>query len=150
MALLEVKNLCTEFKTDQGRVQAVRGVSFELGEKEVLGIVGESGSGKSQTMYSIIGLLAENGVIADGKVIFDGKDISRNQFATKKEYEEMNEHFDKFADTLTKEQFKLFDLYDEKNTLFNDLIFERTYKNGIKTGMLLILELLDFEPTYNY
>ena len=89
MALLEVKNLCTEFKTDQGRVQAVRGVSFELGEKEVLGIVGESGSGKSQTMYSIIGLLAENGVIADGKVIFDGKDISRNQFATKKEYEEM-------------------------------------------------------------
>ena len=45
MALLEVKNLCTEFKTDQGRVQAVRGVSFELGEKEVLGIVGESGSG---------------------------------------------------------------------------------------------------------
>ncbi|MBR5795097.1 MAG: ABC transporter ATP-binding protein [Erysipelotrichaceae bacterium] len=89
MALLEVKNLCTEFKTDQGRVQAVRNVSFELGEKEVLGIVGESGSGKSQTMYSIIGLLAENGVIADGKVIFDGKDISRNQFATKKEYEEM-------------------------------------------------------------
>ena len=89
MALLQVKNLCTEFKTDQGRVQAVRGVSFELGEKEVLGIVGESGSGKSQTMYSIIGLLAENGVIADGKVIFDGKDISRNQFATKKEYEEM-------------------------------------------------------------
>ena len=71
MALLEVKNLCTEFKTDQGRVQAVRGVSFELGEKEVLGIVGESGSGKSQTMYSIIGLLAENGQISNGEVIFD-------------------------------------------------------------------------------
>lgn len=70
------------------------------------------------------------------------------EFFKTKEYEEMNKHFDKFADTLTKEQFKLFDLYDEKNTLFNDLIFERTYKNGIKTGMLLILELLNFEPTY--
>jgi len=89
MALLEVKNLCTEFKTDQGLVQAVRNVSFELGEKEVLGIVGESGSGKSQTMYSIIGLLAENGQISNGEVIFDGKNISRNQFSTKKEYEEM-------------------------------------------------------------
>ena len=89
MALLEVKNLCTQFKTDQGRVQAVRNVTFELGEKEVLGIVGESGSGKSQTMYSIIGLLAENGEIADGEVIFDGKDISRNKFKTKKEYEAM-------------------------------------------------------------
>lgn len=89
MALLQVKNLCTQFKTDQGRVQAVRNVTFELGEKEVLGIVGESGSGKSQTMYSIIGLLAENGEIADGEVIFDGKDISRNKFSTKKEYEAM-------------------------------------------------------------
>ncbi|MBQ9987934.1 MAG: ABC transporter ATP-binding protein [Erysipelotrichales bacterium] len=88
MALLEVKNLCTEFKTDQGRVQAVRGVSFELNQGEVLGIVGESGSGKSQTMYSIIGLLAENGIVSDGQVTFDGMDISRSSFKTKKEYEE--------------------------------------------------------------
>lgn len=88
MALLEVKNLSTEFKTDQGRVQAVRDVSFSLNQGEVLGIVGESGSGKSQTMYSIIGLLAENGVVTAGDVTFDGVDISRKNFKTKKAYEE--------------------------------------------------------------
>ena len=87
MALLEVKNLTTEFKTDQGIVKAVRDVSFSLNQGEVLGIVGESGSGKSQTMYSIIGLLAENGYVANGQVTFDGKDISRSSYATKKEYE---------------------------------------------------------------
>ena len=88
MALLEVNNLCTEFKTDQGKVQAVRDVSFSLNQGEVLGIVGESGSGKSQTMYSIIGLLASNGQYS-GHVEFDGKDISRASYATKKEYEEV-------------------------------------------------------------
>ncbi len=88
MALLEVKNLSTEFKTDQGRVQAVRNVSFSLNQGEVLGIVGESGSGKSQTMYSIIGLLAENGEVSSGEVTFDGQDISRRNFNTAKEYEE--------------------------------------------------------------
>ncbi len=87
MALLEVKNLSTEFKTDQGTVQAVRNVSFSLEQGEVLGIVGESGSGKSQTMYSIIGLLADNGVVASGEVTFDGQNISRSAFKDKKEYE---------------------------------------------------------------
>ena len=87
MALLEVKNLSTEFKTDQGTVQAVRNVSFSLEQGEVLGIVGESGSGKSQTMYSIIGLLADNGYVASGEVTFDGQNISRSAFKDKKEYE---------------------------------------------------------------
>lgn len=87
MALLDVENLCTEFKTDQGIVRAVRNVSFSLKEGEALGIVGESGSGKSQTMYTIIGLLADNANVTSGKVTFDGQDISRVNFATKKEYE---------------------------------------------------------------
>jgi len=88
MALLEVTNLSTEFTTSQGAVKAVRDVSFSLEKGEVLGIVGESGSGKSQTMYSIMGLLAGNGKITDGKVIFDGQDISRSAFPSKREYEE--------------------------------------------------------------
>ncbi len=87
MALLEVKGLSTTFRTDQGTVQAVRDVSFDLKEGEVLGIVGESGSGKSQTMYSIIGLLADNGEVGSGKIIFDGQDISHDNFKDKKEYE---------------------------------------------------------------
>lgn len=91
MPLLEVENLNTEFKTDQGTVQAVRNVSFTLEQGEALGIVGESGSGKSQTMYSIIGLLSDNGKATADKVIFDGEEISRSSFASKKEYEKKME-----------------------------------------------------------
>ena len=87
MSLLDVKNLETVFKTDGGEVQAVRNVSFKLEAGEALGIVGESGSGKSQMMYSIIGLLAENGVVKSGDVTFNGQNISRNQFTNKKDYD---------------------------------------------------------------
>ena len=86
MALLKVENLVTEFKTDQGIVHAVRDVSFEVNPGEVLGIVGESGSGKSQTMFSIMGLLADNALPVGGKITFDGSDISPVSFKTKKEY----------------------------------------------------------------
>lgn len=89
MSLLKVEDLHSEFKTDQGIVHAVRGVSFTLEEGEVLGIVGESGSGKSQTMYTIMGLLSENALPVKGKVTFDGKDISAESFASKKSYNKM-------------------------------------------------------------
>lgn len=89
MSLLEIKNLSTEFVTDQGKVQAVRDVSLTLEQGEVLGIVGESGSGKSQTMFSLMGLLAENGSVTAGTVTFDGQDISRTHFANKKDYEKV-------------------------------------------------------------
>lgn len=85
--ILEIKNLTVDFTTDQGTVHAVRDISFDVHEKEVLGIVGESGSGKSQTMYAVMGLLAENGTILDQGIILDGKSISQSSFKSKKEYE---------------------------------------------------------------
>jgi oligopeptide transport system ATP-binding protein len=67
--LLEVKDLKTEFKLSRGVVHAVNGVSFSLGEGEVLGIVGESGSGKSVTALSILRLIEEPGRIVAGQIL---------------------------------------------------------------------------------
>ena len=74
MSLLEVRNLNVRFDTPDGEVHAVRNLSFELGRGETLGVVGESGSGKSQTVLSLIGLLADNGR-AGGTARFDGQDL---------------------------------------------------------------------------
>jgi oligopeptide transport system ATP-binding protein len=74
--LLEVRNLCTYFETDDGVVKAVDGISFELKRGQTLGIVGESGSGKSVTNLSIIRLIPEPpGKIVSGEVIFNGSDL---------------------------------------------------------------------------
>ena len=76
MAMLDIKHLTTEFATENGTVRAVRDVSLHVDKGEVLGIVGESGSGKSQTMFSVMGLLAQNGKIAEGSITIDGEEIS--------------------------------------------------------------------------
>ncbi|MDD3106380.1 MAG: ABC transporter ATP-binding protein [Bacilli bacterium] len=75
--LLEVKNLRTTFFTHLGEVQAVRGISFDLEEGDILGIVGESGSGKSVTSLSIMGLVDEPGKIVEGEVIFENIDLTK-------------------------------------------------------------------------
>lgn len=75
--ILELKNLHTSFKTGNGEVMAVNGVSFKLERGKILGIVGESGSGKSVTAYSIMQILERNGKITEGQVLYKGQDITK-------------------------------------------------------------------------
>ena len=77
MALLEVKNLHTYFKTRKGIVKAVNDVSYSLEPGKTIGIVGESGSGKSVSAMSILQLLDGNGYIAEGEIYFDGTDLTK-------------------------------------------------------------------------
>ena len=72
---LEVKNLKISFRTNNGKVQAVRDISFDLERGKTLAIVGESGSGKSVTSRAIMGILAANAMIEGGEIIYDGKDL---------------------------------------------------------------------------
>jgi len=73
MALLEVDDLHVSFRTADGVVQAVRGVSFQVDSGKTLGIVGESGSGKSVSTQTIMGLT--RGARVSGKALFEGKDL---------------------------------------------------------------------------
>ncbi|MDX6543021.1 MAG: oligopeptide transport system ATP-binding protein, partial [Gaiellaceae bacterium] len=75
MALLEVRDLKTHFRTDDGIVKAVDGVSFSVEKGKTLGIVGESGSGKSVTCLSIMGLNPKRNTISSGEAIFNGKNL---------------------------------------------------------------------------
>ena len=81
--VLEVSDLNISFKTDNGLVRAVRGVSFDLYKGETLCIVGESGSGKSVTSKTIMGILAHNAIIDSGSVMYEGEnllDISEEEY----------------------------------------------------------------------
>jgi len=74
--LLNVQNLETHFKTPDGVVHAVNGVSFNLKEGETLGVVGESGCGKSVTMLSCLRLIpSPPGKIVAGEAVFRGNDL---------------------------------------------------------------------------
>src|SRR5687768_7083702 len=74
--LLEVKNLRTGSKTDDGEFIAVDDISFSVGKGKTLGIVGESGCGKSVTSLSIMRLIPEPpGKILGGQIFFNGQDL---------------------------------------------------------------------------
>ncbi|MEW6624127.1 MAG: ABC transporter ATP-binding protein [Bacillota bacterium] len=74
-ALLEVKNLRTEFHTEEGVFPALDDISFSLNAGETLGLVGESGCGKSVTALSIMRLLPYAGRITRGSIYFDGQNL---------------------------------------------------------------------------
>ena len=73
--ILSVKDLVINFKTDNGLVQAVRNVSFDLERGETLCIVGESGSGKSVTSKAIMGILANNAIVEGGSIMYNGENL---------------------------------------------------------------------------
>ena len=76
--LLSVDNLQVSFRTDDGIVQAVRGVSFDVQPGETLGLVGESGSGKSVTNLAIMGLIPRPpGRVDGGRALYRGDDLLR-------------------------------------------------------------------------
>ena len=74
---LSVHNLRISFRTDAGKVQAVRDISFDLHKGETLAIVGESGSGKSVTSKAIMGISAVNAMVEGGEILYDGQDLTR-------------------------------------------------------------------------
>lgn len=69
--ILEIKNLITEFKSDNHSIKAVNDINFSINEGEIVGIVGESGSGKSVTSLSAMGLIpSPPGKITQGEILF--------------------------------------------------------------------------------
>jgi peptide/nickel transport system ATP-binding protein len=75
MPALEVSDLATTFRTDDGFVKAVSGVSFSLEQGGTLGVVGESGSGKSVTFLTVMGLVDPRSAQVTGSVLLNGKEI---------------------------------------------------------------------------
>lgn len=73
--LLEIKNLKTNFYTEEGIVKAVDGVSFDIRRDEILGLVGETGCGKSVTALSILRLVRDPGKIIEGTITFNGVNL---------------------------------------------------------------------------
>jgi oligopeptide transport system ATP-binding protein len=75
--VLSVRDLAISFATDEGRVRAVRGVSFDLYKGETLCIVGESGSGKSVTSKTVMGILGASAHIDSGSITYEGEDLTK-------------------------------------------------------------------------
>ena len=69
MAMLEIKDLEVHY----GVIRAIKGISFEVNQGEVIALIGANGAGKTTTLHTITGLIRPSG----GKIIFDGKDITK-------------------------------------------------------------------------
>ncbi len=73
--MLEIQNLQTKFRTDDGEITVLDGVSFRISKGETVGVVGESGSGKSVTSLSIMGLLPRTAKVSGGEIFFNGENL---------------------------------------------------------------------------
>ncbi len=74
-AILETKNLTTNYRTSSGWVRAAEGVNIHIEKGEALGLAGESGCGKTTVALSILKILPQGGMIRGGKIVFDGTDL---------------------------------------------------------------------------
>ena len=73
--MLSVRDLTVSFRTEQGVVRAVDGVSFDVGEGELLGVVGESGSGKTVSLLAVMGLITDPNAIISGSIQYRGREL---------------------------------------------------------------------------
>ena len=73
--MLKVRDLSVAFRTEQGMVQAVDHVSFEVGEGELLGVVGESGSGKTVSLLAVMGLITDPNAVITGSIQYRGREL---------------------------------------------------------------------------
>ncbi len=73
--MLEVRDLKVSFRTEQGLVRAIDGVSFTVGESEILGVVGESGSGKTVSLLAVMGLITDPNAAIEGSIKYQGREL---------------------------------------------------------------------------
>ena len=73
--LLQVRDLSVDFRTERGRVRAVDSISFQIDEREIVGVVGESGSGKTVSLMSVMGLINDPNATISGSVVYKGQEL---------------------------------------------------------------------------
>jgi peptide/nickel transport system ATP-binding protein len=73
--MLQVRGLKISFRTERGLVRAVDDVSFEVNEREIVGVVGESGSGKTISLLSVMGLINDPNAVIEGSIVYKGREL---------------------------------------------------------------------------
>jgi peptide/nickel transport system ATP-binding protein len=73
--MLAVRDLRVSFRTEQGPMQAIDGVSFDVAEGEILGVVGESGSGKTVSLLAVMGLINDPNAVIEGSIKYRGREL---------------------------------------------------------------------------
>ncbi|MBO9629233.1 MAG: ABC transporter ATP-binding protein, partial [Shinella sp.] len=73
--MLSVRDLKVSFRTEDGLVRAIDGVSFDLDEGEILGVVGESGSGKTVSLLAVMGLITDPNATIEGSIRYKGREL---------------------------------------------------------------------------